>query len=91
MKPDQSPFSFYGVAAGVVGQVGCFLILVVGAALLFGMFLDQQFGTKPRFLLFMLLASIPLNLWLVYRYTLYKSRQFQASSPAKKEDTTRDV
>ena len=91
MKPDQQPpGSLYVLAAGVAGQVGCFLVLVIGAALLLGMGLDRLAGTKATFLLLFLLGSIPLNLWLVYRYSLYKTRQLQAT-PKKKEDETRDV
>ena len=91
MEPDkQPPVSMYVMAAGVAGQVGCFLVLVIGAALVLGMLLDRLAGTKATFLFLFLLGSIPLNLWLVYRYSLYKTRQIQAT-PKKKEDTTRDV
>ncbi len=88
MKPDQNPLSVYGLVAGIVGQVGCFLILIAGGAVLLGLALDQLFGTKPLFLFILLLGSIPLNLWAIFRYTRYKARSVQAS--LQKEDKTSD-
>ena len=79
MKPDQNPFSVYSLVASIVGQVGCFLILIAGGSVLLGVLLDRLFGTKPVFLILLLLGSIPLNLWAVYRYTRYKTRSVQAS------------
>jgi F0F1-type ATP synthase assembly protein I len=91
MKPEkQPPATTYVLAAGVAGQVGCFLILVIGLALVAGMGLDRLVGTRSTFLLLFLLGSIPLNLFLIYRYALHKTKQLQ-SSPKQKEDTTRDV
>lgn len=85
--PDNNQLSFYVVAAGVAGQVGCMLVLVIGVALGLGLFLDQALGTKPILLLLLLLGSIPLNLWLIYRYILYRARRLQATM-TQKEDTT---
>jgi hypothetical protein len=94
MTPDKKqppPAETYVLAAGVAGQVGCFLVLVIGAALLLGMWLDSTFQPgKHTFLLILLLGSIPLNLWMIYRYALLKTRQIQAP-PKQKEDTRRDV
>lgn len=88
MKPDNNPVPFYLTAAGAAGEVGCLLVFSAGGSVVLGLLLDQLLGTKPLFIFLLLLASIPLNLWMIYRYTLYKSRRLQASP--KKEDTVSD-
>jgi F0F1-type ATP synthase assembly protein I len=86
MKPDSNPASFYVFAAGVAGQVGCFLTIIAGGSVLLGLLLDHVFNTGHLLLFLFLIASIPLNLWAIYRYTLYQTRRLQASS--QKEDST---
>lgn len=87
MKPDHNPTSVYMFAAGVAGQVGCLLTVVVGGAVILGLLLDRQFGTGRTFIFLLLLGSIPLNLWLIYRYIVYKTKRLQASSSQQKEDS----
>jgi F0F1-type ATP synthase assembly protein I len=84
-KPDQ-PLTLYTVAVSTVGQVGCLLFITIGGFLGVGLLLDRLFATKHLFLIIFLLGSIPLNLWLIYRYTLYKARSLQASSTQAKEE-----
>ena len=91
MKPDNNPVPFYLTAAGAAGEVGCLLVASAGGSVVLGLLIDQLLGTKPLFLFLLLLASIPLNLWMIYRYTLYKSRKLAAQAiPPKKEDTASD-
>lgn len=90
MKSDKNPASVYLFAAGVAGQVGCLLTTIVGGAVLLGLFLDQALGTGRLFIFLLLVASIPLNLWAIYRYTLYQSKRLQAMTSAKKEDSVRE-
>ncbi len=89
MKPDNNPVPFYLTAAGAAGEVGCLLVASAGGSVVLGLLADRIFGTNHLFLFLFLLASIPLNLWLIYRYTLYKSRRLQAPS-RKEEDTVSD-
>jgi len=87
MKPSKKVAPIYLFAVGVAGQIGCLLIVIVGGAVLFGLFLDQALNTRPLFIFLLLLASIPLNLWAIYRYTLYQTNRLQAS---QKEDNISD-
>jgi F0F1-type ATP synthase assembly protein I len=88
MKPENNPVPFYLTAAGAAAEVGCLLVASAGGSVLLGLLLDQLLGTRPLFIFLLLLGSIPLNLWLIYRYTLYKSQRLQASS--KKEEPASD-
>ena len=89
MKRDLSHISTYMLAGGVAAQVGCLMVVIIGTALGLGLLADRVLGTKPVFFLILLLGSIPLNLWLIYRYTLHRARKIQASS-TQKEDTASD-
>ena len=86
MKPEKNPASLYVFAAGVAGQVGCFLTIIAVGSVLLGLLLDQVFNTGHKLLFLFLIASIPLNLWAIYRYTVYQTRRLQTTSP--KEDST---
>ena len=86
MKPNNNPLSTYGLVAGVVGQVGCLVLLVILGTLLLGLALDEAFGTRPAFIFIMLLVSVPINLGSLYWYTRYKTKQLHAATRQKGED-----
>jgi F0F1-type ATP synthase assembly protein I len=88
-RPDSDVAGLYVLAAGVAGQVGCLLTVVIGGTVLLGLLFDELLGTKPVFLFSFLLGSIPLNLWAVYRYTRYKTRSLQAAMQ-KEESISED-
>ena len=86
MKPDNNPLSTYGLVAGVVGQVGCLILLVILGTILLGFSLDEALGTKPALMFVMLLVSVPLSIWTIYIYTRYKAKQLQGAAKQKEED-----
>lgn len=49
----------------VIGQVGCITLAVVLASVFGGLWLDNQFGTKPMFTLVLLFAGIPISVFLM--------------------------
>ena len=86
MKPDNNPLSTYGLVAGVVGQVGCLILLVILGTMLLGLGLDEIFGTRPALMFVMLLVSVPLSIWTIFLYTRFKAKQLQGSAIQKEED-----
>lgn len=86
MKRNSNPLSTYGLVAGVVGQVGCLVLLVILGTILLGLALDEALGTRPTFILVMLVISVPLNLAVLYLYTRHKARQLQSAAGMKEED-----
>ncbi len=54
-------------ALTVGGEVGCITILIVLGAVFGGLWLDQQFGTKPILTILLVLGSAPFSLFLTYR------------------------
>jgi len=71
------------LGAKVIAQVGALLVLIAGGAVLAGLALDEMLGTKPLFIFVLLLGSIPLSLWAIYRYAQHQARLIQA---AQKEE-----
>jgi|GEM_PF-1082208 F0F1-type ATP synthase assembly protein I len=89
-SPGDNPLALYSVAIGAVGQVGCLLFAAIIGCLIFGLVLDRLLGTKPLFVFIFLVGSIPLNLWMIFKYTSYKAKQMMPTAPTpKKEETTR--
>ena len=86
MKPNNNPLSTYGLVAGVMGQVGCLLLIVILGTLLIGLALDEALGTRPAFVLIMLLASIPMSIATIFFYTRHKAKQLQSLAGTKEED-----
>jgi F0F1-type ATP synthase assembly protein I len=87
MKSGKDPASAYLFAAGVAGQVGCLITVIVGGSVILGLLLDQVLGTGRLFIFLFLIGSIPLNLWAIYRYTVYQAKRLQPSTPPTKEDS----
>ena len=86
MKSDNNPLSTYGLVAGVVGQVGCLILLIILGTVLLGLALDEAFGTRPTWLFIMLLVSIPLSTGAIFWYTRFKTRQLHSMTSKKEED-----
>jgi F0F1-type ATP synthase assembly protein I len=83
MEPNNDTTPVVLLAVKVIAQMGALLVLIVGGAVLLGLLLDQLLGTRPVFIFVLMLASIPLSLWTIYRYSFYQSRQILSS---QKED-----
>ena len=52
--------------AAVAGQVGCVTLIVILAALFGGLWLDNQFNTRPLFTVGLMIASIPFTLFVMF-------------------------
>ncbi len=49
----------------LVGQVGCLTLLVVAASVLLGLWLDATFHTRPLFVIALLVAGVPVSVFLM--------------------------
>ncbi len=61
--------------AEAAAQIGCLTVVVILLALGAGLWLDSRLGTKPWFTLGLVLASIPVSLYLVVRMALSAARR----------------
>ena len=49
----------------MIGQVGCLTLVIILASVFGGLWLDNTFGTKPVFTLVLLLAGIPVSVFVM--------------------------
>jgi len=52
--------------AVVAGQVGCLTLVILLLAVFLGLWLDNQYGTRPTFTIGLLLGSIPVSLLVMF-------------------------
>jgi len=83
--------------AAVVSQVGCLTLIVIILVLLGGLWLDVHFNTKPLFTILLIVASVPVTLfmmfWVVRRATskmrIPDSKQENNNGKPAQEDLNR--
>lgn len=61
--------------AEAAAQIGCLTVVIILLALGVGLWLDSRLGTKPWFTLGLVLASIPVSLYMVVRLALSAARR----------------
>ena len=79
--------------AALAGQVGCLTLVIIIAAVLGGIALDSQFGTKPWFTIGLLVVSVPVSLLLmlfIARKTVAKIKTDQSLKSNEEESIGKD-
>lgn len=79
--------------AALAGQVGCLTLVIIIAAVLGGIALDRQLGTKPWFTIGLLVASVPISLLLmlfIARKTVAKIKTDQSLKSNEEESIGKD-
>lgn len=94
LKPPRQPESNQKIInltiAALVGQVGCFTLLIILGAVLGGLWLDAHFASKPAFTIGLVLLSIPVSIvatLLVVRSATNKIKAITTQSK-KSEETS---
>jgi F0F1-type ATP synthase assembly protein I len=72
-SPWQSVFTVRLAATGA--EIGCLTLVLVLAGVFGGIWLDKIFGTKPLFILLLVLGSAPLSLVLTYFLAVRAAKQ----------------
>jgi F0F1-type ATP synthase assembly protein I len=74
----------------ITAEVGCLTLLIVLAALIGGLWIDNQFNTKPLFTIILMVASVPLTMVvlirLVRRSTIVPEEEPDDDQPLEKEE-----
>lgn len=83
-KTDRKQYWQNMTLAVVAGQVGCLTLVIVLAAVFFGLWLDSRMGTRPAFTIFLILASIPVSLVVMLVVTRAATKRIKAQAGAKK-------
>ena len=66
-QTDKSNGKAINTILGVMVQVGAASLLIVLLSVFGGLWLDNQFGTKPIFTAILVLAGIPITIVVMYR------------------------
>ena len=95
LMSQNSNFQYTSAMAGVVGQVGCLVILMIGVALAAGMFLDRYLETDGIFTVIFLVGSVPVALYLTMRVAMNAANRVQyiineQKAEDEKEDQDKD-
>jgi|CXWL01.1.fsa_nt_gi uncharacterized membrane protein YcfT len=69
--------------AGFAGQVGCLTLVIIMAALLGGLWLDNQFGVKPLFTVLFLIGSVPITIFVMFRVAMSAISKIKPVTPVK--------
>ena len=71
--------------AGIVGQVGCLTVIIIGLALGAGLLLDRFLGTRPIFTILLLVGSVPISLYIIVRISLTAAGRAQRAAQRDSE------
>jgi len=80
----QSAFAL--AALGLLGQVGCLTIVVIAVSIAGGLLLDSYFGTRPWITVALLIASVPVTLFLMFKLVLSFAPKMQMNALPKKSN-----
>ena len=73
--------SSFQLAFSVMGQIGGLAIGVIIVAILGGVVLDRVLQTRPLFTLLLLLGSIPLTYFIIYRVAMNAVKKIASTAP----------
>jgi hypothetical protein len=85
-----SPGSLSAKITGILIAGGCLTVVMILAAILFGVWLDRTLGTKPAFTLLMLFGSMPFSLYAIYQLGMRSVKGTSIRTPSKKVDDDDD-
>jgi len=66
-EKDRLQYAMNLTLASIAGQVGCLTLAIIFLALFAGLWLDRYFDTKPLFTIVLLIGSVPVTLFLMFR------------------------
>ena len=85
-KQDNLQYALNMGLAGFAGTVGVVTLAIVVGALVLGIFLDAQLHTKPLFTILILLGSVPITIFVMFRLALGAIAKMKPARPEKKKE-----
>lgn len=70
MSKDQRHINQTAMLAGVIGQVGCVVVIIIGLALGAGILLDRFLETRAIFTVLFMVGSVPVALYITVRISM---------------------
>lgn len=81
-KPKNVQYALNLGLAGMAGQVGFLTLVIVFAALFGGLWLDRRFETKPLFTILLLIGSVPVTIFVMFRVAMSAVAKIKPAAPA---------
>lgn len=66
-EKDRQQYAYNLTMAAVAGQVGFVTLVIIFGALIAGLWLDRTFETKPLFTMLLMVASMPLTIFVMFK------------------------
>jgi ABC-type transport system involved in cytochrome c biogenesis permease subunit len=83
---DHQQYVYNLTMAAVAGQVGCLTLVIIFGALLGGLWLDRLYSTKPLFTMLLMIASVPVTLYVMLRVVKGATGRIRPVIKAKQPD-----
>lgn len=77
--PTQAQRSANLAAAGLAGQIGCVVPVIILASVLLGLWLDKIFATGKIITLILVLGSLPVSIYLTFRMAMRAVKEINQS------------
>lgn len=84
---EKKQYTFNMALAAVTGQVGCLTVVIIIGALLLGLWLDNLLNSSPWVTLIMLIVSMPVTLYLMFKVASAATSRMVITPPEKSEET----
>lgn len=79
MDKNRKQYVFNITLAAVAGQVGCLTLFIILVALFGGLWLDNQFQSRPLFTVILTIASVPITLVVMFWVVKTATSRLQAN------------
>jgi F0F1-type ATP synthase assembly protein I len=73
-------------AIKVLTQVGCITFVIGAIAIFGGLWLDNQLGTRPWITVVLVMISMPIVMWIIYKITITKTRHLTVNHSNKSQN-----
>jgi F0F1-type ATP synthase assembly protein I len=84
---DRFQYAMNLTLASIAGQVGCLTLVIIFVALFAGLWLDRYLDTKPLFTIVLLIGSVPVTLFLMFRVVKAATSRIKPVQNSKKNKT----
>ena len=90
--PQDDQINQTAILAGIIGQVGCITVVIIGLALAGGIMLDRFLETRPIFTILFMVGSVPVTLYVTVRVSLMAAARARKLAPGpEKSDEKTDI
>jgi len=84
---DRFQYAMNLTLASIAGQVGCLTLVIIFVALFAGLWLDSYLDTKPLFTIVLLIGSVPVTLFLMFRVVRAATSRIKPIQNSGKNET----